>query len=162
MADVCEAFCFFRVFCGLKFSYYYRSFSCFLTTIFSMRFSVARSAFTTAAAAGAVCIILNQRLVSSLNPQDVVGPAARLFSVFSVFCGLKFRALSCLSWLLKTFGCGQRSLQVFSCLFVVPYQTFGCNLADPSPLMVLIQRIIMSEKSSSVIPHSLQNCTMTS
>ena len=93
--------------------YYYRSFSCFLTTIFSMRFSVARSAFTTAAAAGAVCIILNQRLVSSLNPQDVVGPAARLFSVFSVFCGLKFRALSCLSWLLKTFGCGQQPLQVF-------------------------------------------------
>ncbi|MBR3650492.1 MAG: hypothetical protein IKN52_09595, partial [Victivallales bacterium] len=84
--------CLFRVFCGLKFSYYYRSFSCFLTTIFSMRFSVARSVFTTAAAAGAVCIILNQRLVSSLNPQDDVGPAARLFSVFSVFCGLKFRA----------------------------------------------------------------------
>ena len=99
-----------------NFSYYYRSFSCFLTTIFSMRFSVARSAFTTAAAAGAVCIILNQRLVSSLNPQDVVGPAARLFSVFSVFCGLKFRALSCLSWLLKTFGCGQQPLQVVSCL----------------------------------------------
>ena len=116
MADVREALCFFLVFCGLKFSYYYRSFSCFLTTIFSMRFSVARSAFTTAAAAGAVCIILNQRLVSSLNPQDVVGPAARLFSVFSVFCGLKFRALSCLSWLLKTFGCGQQPLQVVSCL----------------------------------------------
>ena len=110
---------FWCVWCILWFSnnqcnpYYYHSFSCFLTTIFSMRFSVARSAFTTAAAAGAVCIILNQRLVSSLNPQDVVGPAARLFSVFSVFCGLKFRALSCLSWLLKTFGCGQRPLQAF-------------------------------------------------
>ena len=106
------------------YSHYYRSFSCFLTKIFTMRFSVARSAFTTAAAAGAVCIILNQRLVSSLNPQDVVGPAARLFSVFSVFCGLKFRALSCLSWLLKTFGCGQWPRQVFcgsiknSCHFV--------------------------------------------
>jgi hypothetical protein len=80
-----------------------------------MRFSVARSAFTTAAAAGAVCIILNQRLVSSLNPQDVVGPAARLFSVFSVFCGLKFRALSCLSWLLKTFGCGLTAPGILWC-----------------------------------------------
>jgi hypothetical protein len=83
-----------------------------------------REATTTAAAAGAVCIILNQRLVSSLNPQDVVGPAGRLFSVFSVFCGLKFRAPSCLSWLLKTFGCGQWPRKVFcgsiknSCHFV--------------------------------------------
>ena len=108
-----RGFLFVPCFLWTEISYYYRSFSCFLTTIFSMRFSVARSAFTTAAAAGAVCIILNQRLVSSLNPQDVVGPAARLFSVFSVFCGLKFRALSCLSWLLKTFGCGQQPLQVF-------------------------------------------------
>ena len=63
-----------------------------------MRFSVTRSAFTTAAAAGAVFFIRDQRLVLSLNPSDIVGPAARHFSVFSVFCGLKFRALSCLSW----------------------------------------------------------------
>ena len=38
-------------------------------------------------AAGAVCIIHNQLLVSSLIFQDVVGPAARLFGVFCVFCG---------------------------------------------------------------------------
>ena len=30
--------------------------------------------------------------------RDVVGPATRLFCLFSVFCGLNFRALSCLSW----------------------------------------------------------------
>ena len=32
---------------------------------------------TTAAAAGAVCIIHKQRFVSSLNPLNIVGPAAR-------------------------------------------------------------------------------------
>jgi hypothetical protein len=51
---------------------------------------------TTAAAAGAVCIIRNQRLVSLLNHQDIVGPAARHFCLFSVFCGLNFRVLSSL------------------------------------------------------------------
>jgi len=46
---------------------------------FAMRFLSREALFETAAAAGAVYIILNQRLVSSLNPQHVVGPAARLF-----------------------------------------------------------------------------------
>ena len=78
---------------------------------FAMRFSVARSAFTIAAAAGAVFIICNQCLVLSLGPSGIVGPAARHFEcfvcfvvkicVFSVFSGLKFRDFSCLSWLIK-------------------------------------------------------------
>ena len=38
-------------------------------------------------AAGAVCIICNQRLVPVWNSLDIVGPAARHFGVFRVFCG---------------------------------------------------------------------------
>ena len=71
-----------------------------------MSFSVARSAFTTAAAAGAVCFIHDRRLASSFNPKDAVGPAARLFQCIQCVLWFDFRALSCLSWLLKTFGCG--------------------------------------------------------
>jgi len=43
-----------------------------------------RAAHDNRRAAGAVCIIRNQRLVSPLIPKDVIGPAARL-SVSSVF-----------------------------------------------------------------------------
>ena len=68
-----------------------------------MRFSVARSAFTTAAAAGAVNIIRNQRLVYSLNPQHVVGPAARLFfECFECFV-VENQCIQCIQW--SEFSC---------------------------------------------------------
>jgi len=66
-------------------SYCYCSFSCFSPKICRMTSFAPREAMTTAAAAGAVCIIHDQRFVSSWNPQDVVGPAARHFVCFVCF-----------------------------------------------------------------------------
>ena len=50
---------------------------------------------TTAAAAGAVGFIHDQRLVSSLNPRWCCRPGGEAFCFFSVFCGLNFRVHSC-------------------------------------------------------------------
>ena len=49
-------------------------------------FPLARSV-TNRRADGAVLIIRNQRLVSSLNHQNIVGPSARHFRVIRVICG---------------------------------------------------------------------------
>ena len=90
--------------------YNYPSFSCFfmkkIHEVFSFKIfckqvdsSRTTSVFsTTAAVAEAVCIIHDQRLVLTLNPSGIVGPAARQFlcilcvlwlkiCVIWVFCG---------------------------------------------------------------------------
>ncbi|MBR3651446.1 MAG: hypothetical protein IKN52_14430, partial [Victivallales bacterium] len=48
---------------------------------------------TTAAAAEAVCIIRNHHVVSPLNPQDVVGTAARH--------SVKIQCIQCILWFLS-------------------------------------------------------------
>ena len=55
----------------------------------------------TAAAAGAVCIIHKQRLVSSLNPLDIVGPAARHFGCALYVLRLKLVFIRVHSWFSK-------------------------------------------------------------
>ena len=73
---------------------HYNSISCFSEKIFSKAYSFSmisfppREANDNRRAAGAVCVIRDQRLVLSLNPSDIVGPAGRHFCLFSVFCGL--------------------------------------------------------------------------
>ena len=85
-----------------------------------------RAAHDNRRAAGAVFVIRNQRLVSPLIPQDVIGPAARLTvsSVFSV----------------------DHSIRVHSCEFVVNnpcnpsdlwFLKFGCGLSAPGPFVLI-------------------------
>ena len=54
-------------------------------TSFRMTSFAAAQRMTTAAAAGAVCVIHDQRLVLSLDPSGIAGPAARHFFEFFVY-----------------------------------------------------------------------------
>ena len=90
MADVREALCLFRVFRGLKFSYYYRSFSCFSEKIFSkawsfhmMRFPP-REATTTAEQTEAFQIFSNSRY-HVCSKSSAPWPTSARHSVSSVY-----------------------------------------------------------------------------
>ena len=81
-------------------SCYYSSFSCFLLMILPCAF-LSREALSQPPSSRSrwIHLLLDFRFAK----QAFLSLSARrrgFFSIFSVFCGLKFRALSCLSWLL--------------------------------------------------------------
>ena len=76
---------------GEAYSYYYRSFSCFLAKIFPCAFLLREALSQTAEppepfASFAINVLFLHGILSNF-----IGPAARLFCLFSVFCGLNFR-----------------------------------------------------------------------
>ena len=76
---------------------------------FRMTSFAPREAMTTAAAAGAVSLICNQHLVSSLNPFGNCRPG-----------GEAFLFIPCIQWTTQ-------KIRVHSCAFVVPVKWFGCD-----------------------------------
>ena len=79
---------------GEAYSYYYRSFSCFLAKIFPCAFLLREALSQTAEppepfASFAINVLFLHGILSNF-----IGPAARLFCLFSVFCGLNFRVFS--------------------------------------------------------------------
>ena len=86
--------------------YYSLSFSCYFAKIFSMATSfrmtsfAPREAMTTAEPPEPLDFQHPEFIFFKQILQRIDGPAARLFGVFCVFCGLKLVSISVHSWLL--------------------------------------------------------------